>query len=224
MFKKNIPNMITISRMVTSLIAPILFVTGNIGGAVCLYVYGAVSDFLDGMAARKLNAFTELGRKLDPISDKLYALSLIVPSLMLGNILMLIPILLEGEIAATTLAANKSGVKIETERVGKYKTWGLFSSAILGLMATQNPVLYFPLVMAMGITTKFQLQSIEAYNKQYRDKLNNMYVKEDNLKLKGKSVKQVVFEHYDELNYYLGKDIHLNDKPKRKVRKLEHKK
>ena len=106
--KQNIPNMITISRIISSVLASILFVSGLTGPAIILYIIGAVSDALDGFAARKLNAFTELGKKLDPISDKIFALSLLAPSLILGNHLMFIPLVLEAEISSITIAAKKS--------------------------------------------------------------------------------------------------------------------
>ena len=217
MFKKNIPNMITISRIITSIIAPIMFIMGNIPLALGLYGYGAISDFLDGFMARKLKAFTELGRKLDPISDKIYALSLIAPSLVMGNIFMLIPLLLEGEIVATTVAARKSRIKMETEMVGKYKTWGLFGSAILSLMATQVPSLFIPSLVLVGFTGKMQVESIKAYNKQYKDKLRGVYSNNSIISEKGKSIKEKVYQHYGEVNYYLDKPL-LKKSSKDKVR------
>ena len=206
--KRNIPNIITISRIITSPIAAILFVSGNIQASIGLYVYGAISDFLDGLAARKLNAFTPLGKKLDPISDKLFALSLLMPSLILGNYLMIIPLVLEAEIAATTIAAEKSGVEIETERVGKYKTWFLFTSIILGLLATKFPVMYLPLAFSLAKTTKMQLQSKTAYENQYLNKLKNKeksIPKKENPKTEQKkksNIRQQIKSHLEEYSLY----------------------
>ena len=74
---KNIPNMITISRISASFLACIMFILGNFPVSLGFYVYAACSDAVDGYFARKLNATSELGRKLDAISDKLFVLSLI---------------------------------------------------------------------------------------------------------------------------------------------------
>src|SRR6185312_10290921 len=38
--------------------------------AFAIFVIAGVSDWLDGFAARKLNAGSEFGRMLDPIADK----------------------------------------------------------------------------------------------------------------------------------------------------------
>lgn len=232
--KKNIPNMITISRIISSVAAPISLLTGNGAISIILYIYGAISDFLDGLAARKLNAFTELGRKLDPISDKLYALSLLASSLILGNYLMLIPLVLEGEITATTIAAKKSNISIETERVGKYKTWLLSASLILGILAPIFPVMYFPLAASLIGTTHFQIQSIHAYERQYLDKLNNKEEKKFNLeqtaepteavqdKTSLKKIQNQITKHYNEFVFYQNVPIESplknNPKVKKKVK------
>ena len=228
--KQNIPNMITMSRIIASIIAGGLFVSGNILPSVLLYVYGAISDFFDGLAARKLNATTELGKKLDPISDKIFALSLLTPSIVLGNYLMILPLLLEGEIASIIIAAKNMNINMETERVGKYKTWFLFSSLILGLLSTKFPAIYFPLALSLGYTTHFQLQSIKTYKNQLQDKLNNKEIKneiidikendkniENNEKSKTKELNKLIKEHYNELMYY--NNIEVKDKTKRLVKK-----
>jgi CDP-diacylglycerol--glycerol-3-phosphate 3-phosphatidyltransferase len=224
--KKNIPNIITISRIISSISASILFILGNIPVAIGLYIYGAVSDCLDGLAARKLNAFTELGRKLDPISDKIYALSLLIPSLALGNYLMAIPLVLESSIASTTITAKKSNIKIETERVGKYKTWFLFATIILGLIATKFPIAYIPLAPLLGYTAHFQLQSIKSYENQYYQKLNktnnniSKEKQEPQTHTKNKQIKNQIKNHYDELMFYQNIPIDTPSQTKPKTHKL----
>ncbi|MEZ6064826.1 MAG: CDP-diacylglycerol--glycerol-3-phosphate 3-phosphatidyltransferase [Planctomycetaceae bacterium] len=68
----NLPNLITISRLV---LAIILFVLIDIDGwwrlSAALFVIAAFTDFLDGYLARKYGQVTVLGRILDPFVDKI---------------------------------------------------------------------------------------------------------------------------------------------------------
>lgn len=184
----NIPNMITVSRIIASFIAPIVFIIGNIPLSIVLYIYGAISDAFDGMAARKLNAFTKLGKKLDPISDKIFALSLILPSLFLGNYLMIIPLILEAKISWTNYQIVIKHSDFETERIGKIKTNALFPEAIIALIATKVPILYGVFLPLFIVTTYLQLQTINAYKNQLYDRNNNSidikYARNNNKEMK----------------------------------------
>lgn len=66
-----IPNAISIMRIF--LIAPIilLFVYGEFGWALALFVIASLSDGLDGYIAKKYDWNTRLGAFLDPAGDKL---------------------------------------------------------------------------------------------------------------------------------------------------------
>lgn len=64
-----VPNLITYVRFL--LIAPMI-ITFNLDMKVYFYAIlfiSLLSDFLDGVAARKLNQHSELGKALDPIAD-----------------------------------------------------------------------------------------------------------------------------------------------------------
>lgn len=51
---------------------------------ILLVIYGVVSDYLDGLVARKTNTISELGKMIDPISDKLCAAILFVYTVWIG--------------------------------------------------------------------------------------------------------------------------------------------
>lgn len=86
-----VPNILTYIRFI--LIVPFVFFFLNenyIMAVVCIACSG-LSDCLDGLAARKLNQVTSLGKILDPIADKLTLLSVVVCMVML--VPMLLPLL-----------------------------------------------------------------------------------------------------------------------------------
>ena len=68
----NLPNLITVSRLVLALV---LFVLIDIGdywlASAALFVVAASTDWLDGYLARKYGQVTTLGRILDPFVDKI---------------------------------------------------------------------------------------------------------------------------------------------------------
>jgi len=43
-----------------------------------LFIVIALSDYFDGVIARKTNSTTEFGKMLDPIADKLFVVLLII--------------------------------------------------------------------------------------------------------------------------------------------------
>lgn len=47
-------------------------------------MYGVISDYLDGLVARKTNTISEVGKIIDPVSDKLCAAILFVYTVWLG--------------------------------------------------------------------------------------------------------------------------------------------
>lgn len=68
----NAPNIITLSRLVLSIV---LFVLIDLNGwwraATAVFIVAASTDFLDGYIARKYGLVTVLGRIMDPFVDKI---------------------------------------------------------------------------------------------------------------------------------------------------------
>lgn len=176
---KNIPNVITISRIIISSLGAILFLKESFILAILCYIYGAISDFLDGHAAKKLNAYSDMGRKLDGFSDKIYALAIALPAIINGNILLLLPLYMEAKIGFHNLKIEKNGNKVYTKRVGKFKTASLFPTMILGLLSS----IYIPFVIAflpsLAYTLKLQTMTYNEYKKD-EEKIENNEVIVDN--------------------------------------------
>jgi cardiolipin synthase (CMP-forming) len=74
----NIPNLLTMSRIILVPIIVILLMDGSFCIALVLLVISGVTDVLDGFLARVLNQQTVLGAYLDPIADKALMISCFV--------------------------------------------------------------------------------------------------------------------------------------------------
>lgn len=66
----NLPNLISLARLIAVPIAIWLILNGFLGYAFWLFLIAGASDAIDGYLARRLNARTEVGTYLDPLADK----------------------------------------------------------------------------------------------------------------------------------------------------------
>lgn len=74
----NLPNSLTVSRLVLTAVFVVGFMQGSqMGYGVALFAFtiAAITDFLDGYFARKMGLVTSLGKLLDPIADKILTAS-----------------------------------------------------------------------------------------------------------------------------------------------------
>jgi cardiolipin synthase (CMP-forming) len=136
-----VPNAITILRILLVPVFAIAFVMpGDVARIVAfiVFVIAGVSDWLDGFAARKLNAGSEFGRMLDPIADKVLvavALMMLVAeggisqfnlTSGLHSLLRLVPalIILSREILVSGLREFLAGtrVSVPVTAIAKFKT------------------------------------------------------------------------------------------------------
>lgn len=67
----NLPNKITVARLIVSMVVFVLIPFGQFGWAMGFFLLAAGTDWLDGYLARKYNLVTQLGRILDPFADKI---------------------------------------------------------------------------------------------------------------------------------------------------------
>jgi cardiolipin synthase len=71
----NVPNILTLVRILTIPAFLILLTSGRPVVALAVFVAGGITDALDGAIARLTDTKTELGAILDPLADKLLLLS-----------------------------------------------------------------------------------------------------------------------------------------------------
>ncbi len=120
-------NQLTVSRIVLMPLPVALVLTDNRWlqlAAWALYVILGVTDYFDGMLARRYG-FTRFGRLSDPIADKIYVALVFLPlgilDLMADWIVVLI-LLRDPLITAMRSMSERYGVTMKTATLAKYKT------------------------------------------------------------------------------------------------------
>lgn len=135
----NIPNMLSISRIVAVPIFIVLMldptpVRALIAGIV--FSVASATDWLDGYLARKWGQVTKIGKLLDPVADKILVASALIMLVDIARIPAWIAIVIIGrEMAITGLRAMAAseGIIIPAENMGKYKV-GAQITAVLCLV------------------------------------------------------------------------------------------
>ena len=67
--KRHIPNFITCLNLFSGCVAVLLAFKGNYEGAFIAVLLSAVFDFLDGLGARLLKSYSQMGKELDSLAD-----------------------------------------------------------------------------------------------------------------------------------------------------------
>jgi len=123
----NLPNLLTVSRILLIPVFVLLFWTPTPGrslAAAVVFVIAAVTDLLDGYLARRRSQVTKLGRLLDPIADKLLVLSGLILLVQFQRVAAVVAILIIArEVAVTGVRAiaASQGIVLSAETIGKYK-------------------------------------------------------------------------------------------------------
>ena len=136
----NLPNAITVSRLFLTA-GFILFVTKESTWghfvALILFIIAAISDFVDGWLARKMNLVTPLGKLLDPLADKILVCSAFVFLSAKGLCPVWVTALIIGrEFLVTGLRqiAIEAGQVLAADRLGKWKTAFQLTYLIAGMI------------------------------------------------------------------------------------------
>lgn len=109
-----------------------------IGGAF------ALTDFFDGKIARKRNAQTWLGEKLDPVCDKVMATLLTIPLIFCGMPYLAATLGLEAAIGGINILANKKGCEPKSNIMGKIKMWPLLTMLVASYGLASGAGSYIP--------------------------------------------------------------------------------
>ncbi len=74
----NIPNFITLARMLMTPLAVMMIISQRFPPAFLIFILAGVSDAVDGFIAKRFDLRTELGAYLDPLADKALLISIYV--------------------------------------------------------------------------------------------------------------------------------------------------
>lgn len=144
--KMNLPNKITISRIILSVILLIFliipwdqmgisFPTYTLAGKIIIdlkyiiagvvFLIASLTDFLDGNIARKKNLVTDFGKVMDAIADKLLVNGLLIILAYEGFISVAIPVIIitrDTFVDSIKMASGSKGKVIGASIAGKIKT------------------------------------------------------------------------------------------------------
>jgi len=148
----NIANKLTISRIVLTFVFMFFLLFGHGLWAkiisLVIFIFAAISDFLDGLIAHRRNMVTDFGRLMDPIADKILVLAAFAAFVQMQLIeAWMFVIIVSREILITSLrlfALNKGKV-LSAGRAGKHKTLSqmLVIFLILSFIVTKEIMLTY---------------------------------------------------------------------------------
>ncbi|MDR3295369.1 MAG: CDP-diacylglycerol--glycerol-3-phosphate 3-phosphatidyltransferase [Clostridiales Family XIII bacterium] len=125
MKNKNLPNQLTMLRVVMIPVFIVCLMTGHAVISAVIFAAAAATDALDGHIARKYNLISNFGKLMDPLADKLLVVSALVCLVELGEIpAWMVIVILAREFTITGLrsVAASEGVVIAAGFSGKLKT------------------------------------------------------------------------------------------------------
>lgn len=123
-----VPNALTVSRIGLTACFMLALFSGHPAGRVWALVFfslAGLTDWLDGVLARRLNQRSAFGALLDPIADKVLVLAAFLSFVELRLVPAWMAVLIvsrEFLITGLRLVAVRQGVVLAAERGGKHKT------------------------------------------------------------------------------------------------------
>jgi cardiolipin synthase (CMP-forming) len=160
-FELNLPNLITLARLLSVPLAIWLIFDGRYGTAFWVFIGAGVSDALDGYIAKRFDRRTRLGALLDPTADKALLAGVYVslwlvgqlPGWLVGLVVLRDFLIVVGFVLIQTTAAPK---RFDPLSISKLNT--LVQLSLIGFVLAQGlgieaePVKWL-LIAAAAVTT-----------------------------------------------------------------------
>lgn len=124
----NLPNILTISRIVMAVVLVFLLEKGSSTGnilAVIVFTAASLTDFYDGHLAKTKGLVSDFGKIMDPIADKILILSVFGVLAHIGMIawwMFIVIAVREVAVTVSRLVIMRQGKVLAAERAGKIKT------------------------------------------------------------------------------------------------------
>lgn len=125
----NLPNKLSLIRIASVPVITLLLVLDNLlwtrYAALFLFIFAAITDFVDGHIARKYNMVTNFGKFIDPVADKLLVLSTMIMISWHGILpawIVVAVLFRELAVDGLRLVAVEQGRVIAAGKLGKLKT------------------------------------------------------------------------------------------------------
>jgi CDP-diacylglycerol---glycerol-3-phosphate 3-phosphatidyltransferase len=128
MFPVNVPNLLTLARILAVPVLVVALLDETPGGdviAAVVFALAAVTDGLDGYIARRKQQITTFGKLMDPLADKLLVIGALLTLVSLGRLQAWVAmVIIAREFAVTLLrmTASQQGVVTPARALGKVKT------------------------------------------------------------------------------------------------------
>ena len=163
----NIANRLTVTRIILAFIFMFfLLVTHGLWAkvvALAIFIFAALSDFLDGRIAHRKNMVTDFGKLMDPIADKVLVIAAFLAFVQMQLVqawMVVIIIFRELLITSLRLFALNKGKVLSASRSGKHKTFSqmiviflillfIVSKEVILVFFTWNP--YWETCFSQGI-------------------------------------------------------------------------
>ena len=128
MFPLNLPNALTLVRILLVPVVVVALTVETPGGptiAAIVFAIAALTDGLDGYIARSRQSITNFGKAMDPIADKLMIAAALISLVSLERLaawVAMVIIAREFAVSGLRIAAGQQGVVIPASGLGKVKT------------------------------------------------------------------------------------------------------
>ena len=157
-----VPNILSFIRLALVPVFLLLIIQGHDGWALIVLVFSSVSDFLDGVIARRFKQVSRLGQLLDPAADRLFIFAALIGLLVRDVIPWWLLVVIVGRDAMLLilgiLGANFGYGPLPVHHLGKVATACLFYALpilMIGQAFPQTAAIVDPIGWAFALWGAF---------------------------------------------------------------------